>query len=725
MMSLGDQSTSKPTLALPVINNKVSGVGRSRMAKWRAFVLIFVHVLIIVHVTHWLVTGETISPVEPAEAMFTINDGKLNAGFLFFVSAILATLIFGRFLCGWGCHFVAYQDICSWLLKKMRIKPKPFRSRLPMLGPLVLALYMFVWPSVYRLFVGADFPLVTNHLLKTGFWDTFPGPVITIVTILVCGFGIVYVLGSKGFCTYACPYGAFFGLADRVSPGRLLVTDDCSQCGHCTAICSSNVRVHEEVDRFKMVVDPGCMKCMDCVSICPEDALYFGFARPAIAVTSVKDTPRRKVSYDFNLWEECLMLGIGIAALLVFRGLYEKIPLLMSMGLAAITAYSSIKLLRLALQPNLKWQHWQLKRGGRLSWLGCTFAVFMVAWLSFTAHSAAVQYQAMRGGQELKQLALGDEIWLDKRNWIDDATDKQKALAKEAEGHLRWADRWGLMSTTEVLRNLTLLSVATGRIDEALQYVRQVIDLAPDRPEPLCSLGNVLRKSGRMDDAANAYRDSLARDVTFKDARRKLLSLYLKTGQFARAEQLCREAMDKSPGVMYWPTQLARLYMQNRAIDNALTVLKKTVEKFPEAAEPRVLMGIAYCQLQNWSAGFASFEKAIEIDGSYPDAHYNLGMAFLGHSQIDQAVSRLEKAVELAPNVGRYRYNLAVALFSDGRPEEALPHIQKAVELEPTDPLAHGFAAVVLKELGDWQGADKANAQARKLGLQIDGAESR
>ena len=31
-----------------------------------------------------------------------------------------------------------------------------------------------------------------------------------------------------------------------------------------------------------MVVDQGCMKCMDCVSVCPNDALYFGFGKPAI-----------------------------------------------------------------------------------------------------------------------------------------------------------------------------------------------------------------------------------------------------------------------------------------------------------------------------------------------------------------------------------------------------------------------------------------------------------
>src|SRR5439155_656149 len=78
--------------------------------------------------------------------------------------------------------------------------------------------------------------------------------------LFVCGFVTVYFLGQKGFCTYACPYGGFFALADQFSPGQIRVTAACNQCGHCTATCTSNVMVHAEVKQYGMVVDPGCMK---------------------------------------------------------------------------------------------------------------------------------------------------------------------------------------------------------------------------------------------------------------------------------------------------------------------------------------------------------------------------------------------------------------------------------------------------------------------------------
>src|SRR3954467_10257272 len=132
------------------------GIKKSKTSRWRAAVLAFVNLFMVAHVIQWWITGRTVSPIEPSETMHTLQRGALNAGFIFFTLAILATLIFGRFICGWGCHILALQDFCAWLLKKMGINPKPFRSRLLIYVPLIAALYMFVWPTAYRYFSSAD-----------------------------------------------------------------------------------------------------------------------------------------------------------------------------------------------------------------------------------------------------------------------------------------------------------------------------------------------------------------------------------------------------------------------------------------------------------------------------------------------------------------------------------------------------------------------------------------
>src|SRR6185295_5933378 len=174
------QKPSKQRSRLPVLANPTpqkDEIRDSRTSRWRAIALIALNLLMIAHIVQWRLMGQTISPIEPSESMFTLQRGAVNAGFIFFSLAILATLIFGRFVCGWGCHILALQDFCAWLLKKMGLTPRPFRSRLLVFVPLVVALYMFVYPTVLRFFVKpAGEPLIpqfTNHLVTSNFWETF------------------------------------------------------------------------------------------------------------------------------------------------------------------------------------------------------------------------------------------------------------------------------------------------------------------------------------------------------------------------------------------------------------------------------------------------------------------------------------------------------------------------------------------------------------------------
>src|SRR5690606_11201847 len=153
---------------------------------------ILVHVLIAVHIGLWLASGRkaTLAPVEPSEAMYTLEQGLVNAGFIFFLLAMASTALFGRFFCGWACHLVALQDLCAWLLQKVGIGRRPFRSRLLLWAPLGLALYMFVWPTFVRevvkplsgerwesmkVYLGdvGPRPRFRSALTKEDFWETF------------------------------------------------------------------------------------------------------------------------------------------------------------------------------------------------------------------------------------------------------------------------------------------------------------------------------------------------------------------------------------------------------------------------------------------------------------------------------------------------------------------------------------------------------------------------
>src|SRR5215472_12267374 len=71
---------------------KKNVIRKSRTSRWRGAVLILVNLLMVAHFIQWRTTGRTISPVEPSETIYTLQQGAINAVFIFFGVAILATL---------------------------------------------------------------------------------------------------------------------------------------------------------------------------------------------------------------------------------------------------------------------------------------------------------------------------------------------------------------------------------------------------------------------------------------------------------------------------------------------------------------------------------------------------------------------------------------------------------------------------------------------------------
>ena len=271
-----------------------------KYGRWRALALASVYLLFGVHIAHWKLAGSTLAPLELNEVMYTLEAGVITAGFLLMATLVVATAFVGRFFCSWACHILALEDLCSWLLQKARIRVRPVRSRLLLLVPPLALFYMFVWPQILRIREGRPAPTLRilgdeegwASFVTNDFWRNLPDPWIAGLTFLVCGFAVVYFLGSRSFCMHACPYGALFAVMDRVAPGRIKLTGHCEQCGICTSVCTSNVRVHEEIARFGKIVDAQCMKDLDCVSACPQEALSFGFTRPA-GFASFSKTGRR------------------------------------------------------------------------------------------------------------------------------------------------------------------------------------------------------------------------------------------------------------------------------------------------------------------------------------------------------------------------------------------------------------------------------------------------
>jgi ferredoxin len=254
----------------------------------------------------------------PSIIKFLTIPALVSAGFIFI---IILTLLFGRVYCSTICPLGIFQDVFSWLSKKLGfIKRYKFKKpinylRYPLLVLTIVFLFsgsMFVlnmldpYSSFGRIFSDIFRPgvIVANNGLASLLerfdvyflyrlnlnlitWSTVLIPLITLVVIIVLSarFGRLY-------CNTLCPVGTVLGFLSRVSLFNIKMdSTTCTKCGKCSFTCKSsciNVKTLE-VDNSR------CVACYNCIAVCPEGSIkYVGFSRKASKSVLPADTSKRE-----------------------------------------------------------------------------------------------------------------------------------------------------------------------------------------------------------------------------------------------------------------------------------------------------------------------------------------------------------------------------------------------------------------------------------------------
>jgi polyferredoxin/Flp pilus assembly protein TadD len=697
-------------MPLPVLAPAPTGKIRpSKSGKWRAASLILLHALMVAHFVHWIVAGETVTPIEPSESMETLRTGAINAGFIFFSLAILLTLVFGRWVCGWGCHLVAYQDLTLWIFKKLKRRPRPFRSRTLIWIPLLAALYMFVWPVVVRWLYGMPSPRPTLHLQTTGFWDTFPQYGVAILTVVVCGVATIYFLGPKGFCTYACPYGAFFGLVDKLAPARIRVTDACRQCGHCSAVCSSNVDVAREVKLYGKVVDPGCMKCLDCVSVCPTGALYYGWGRPAIFSRGGSDGRTRR--FDLSWPQEIFALLIFAAAFLSCRGLYGKFPFLYSIGLAGVVTYLFIKAAELTTSRDVLIQRLRLKVAGRLRPAGKVYALLMIALLALAGHSGLWRYHDYTGHRAFLLSRTEPFRWAYEPERVLPPSNDLARRLREGLAHLDFCERWGLVATIDNLREMAWLHVQLGELDAASRCYQRIIARDADAAGHWVNLAKIETARGELDSARRAYESALALEAVKRASwsrapgdrpmpasarmRAEWGMFQAHVGEAQQAGETLRRAAEYDPGDVHAHLALAGFCLRIGDVDDARRASLRAITAGPHDSEAVRFMMELIKQPQNFAAAAADYERRLSVGGDNPLLRYALGYALTQEAtripagsrreSYEKAAGQYRRALELNPGFHECRADLGAILLVLDDIDGAVREYETVLAARPTN----------------------------------------
>lgn len=589
------REAERGALSLPQVTARRAQPPRSRVAPWRAAVLILVHAAIIAHVMHWWITGRSVGRFVLSDSMRTLEQGEVNPGFLLFAAALLASILAGRFLCGWACHMGALQDLAAWMLRRIGFRPRMFRSRLLGYVPLALAAYMFIWPTVRREVVRpllrslemeptgspADFPGFRAELATTDMWSGLPGWAVGVPFLLLSGVATVCFLGARGLCHYVCPYGGLMIPAESLAPARIVADRArCDQCGLCTSTCAAGVRVHLEVQRHGAVLDGNCARTMDCISVCPQGALSFGLSMPRALRRGAKDSGKR--SYDLSLGQEAAALCVFALVFFAARGAYGVIPLLLAATIGALAAFIALKAWSIRGGTDVRLGSVALRRADRMTPAGAAFAAGSIILGLLTLQSAAVRVC----------IAIAENY--DGRVRITlDAALAGSSIPDDQRENARAALRWyrparsifdggiGLATTPAVPMREAWMHVVLGERCEAIDRLRMVARLgrAEDHTGP--DLARLLYAEGRPDEARDALDQLLRANPRFVRTRETLASLLASEDRAAEGEALLLAEVTSRPHDAAPKASLGRFYFSTGRPENGIVWLARAATDAP------------------------------------------------------------------------------------------------------------------------------------------------
>ncbi|MFW5699862.1 MAG: 4Fe-4S dicluster domain-containing protein, partial [Bacteroidota bacterium] len=220
-----------------------------------------------------------------------------------FLIVILLTALAGRVYCSTICPLGIFQDVISYISKKIPRKKKfrykyakPYTIlRYSLLG---LTIITFVFGSIFvvnLLDPYSNFGRIITNLFKPLFlglnnaaafilekfdvYSLYPVDIqwgkLSALAFPVFMFALILAMAiRKGrlYCNTVCPVGTLLGFMSKYSFFKIRFNEDrCTSCGKCAVVCKAQcINIKE-----KSVDETRCIDCFNCLDTCPEQAIYY------------------------------------------------------------------------------------------------------------------------------------------------------------------------------------------------------------------------------------------------------------------------------------------------------------------------------------------------------------------------------------------------------------------------------------------------------------------
>jgi predicted Zn-dependent protease len=235
-------------------------------------------------------------------------------------------------------------------------------------------------------------------------------------------------------------------------------------------------------------------------------------------------------------------------------------------------------------------------------------------------------------------------------------------------------------------------------------------------PRALFDSGYVADAENRLADAESSYRRAIDADPKSFEAHLSLGLLLAREGKPEDARPELAVATNLDPGDA-GPAVKARAWRALARIDlpgagqpgdttEASNDLLEALKLSPETAADTLLAANIADQANEYDAAETAYRRVLAADPKSLPAQAGLAHILIERKQYPEAETLLRASLEQSPNDPGFTAQLATVLAAQDK-AEALPLLEKLHDAHPKDPAINRMLAAVLADAGDYAGSDR------------------
>lgn len=264
----------------------------------------------------------------------------------------------------------------------------------------------------------------------------------------------------------------------------------------------------------------------------------------------------------------------------------------------------------------------------------------------------------------------------------------------------------------EILKARTL--AANGQLEEAEVAYSTLLQLHPEEPRVLSTLGTLLFWKGRFVEARELIEKSLEINPEQPKSLLNLSAILFNLGDLDAALKAAdRSLAQGDPLSEAWNNRGVILNAQGR-FNEALRDLDRALALDPNNVEALYNKGTVLQALEQIDSAFECYREVLSRNPNHIGAHYNSAVLLGNHGSHQQALAYLSNAIALRPHFDDALLQRARLFMQLGRFTEALSDTENVLSRSPEHPAALFHHGAALLESGDAESALVYLARARK-----------